>query len=107
MGEDFLKKVKGFSKTSVFHSNTNPYAAVAIAEMMAARSQEVGRHFRLSDTFIPMVDALGPEELNSVPEANQIELNFENDWTTYLRTTGLPACDFKCDPVPATTTLFS
>jgi hypothetical protein len=68
MGEDLLKKVKGFSSTSVFYSNTNTYASAAIAGMMAVRSQEIGRYFRVSDTFIPMLDALGPEELNSVPD---------------------------------------
>jgi hypothetical protein len=95
MGEDLLKKVKGFSSTSVFYSNTNTYAFAAIAGMMAARSQEIGRYFRVSDTFIPMLDALAPEELNSVPDDNQIELNFESDWITYLRTIGLPACGLK------------
>jgi hypothetical protein len=94
MGEDLLKKLKGCSNTAVFHSNTNPYASAAIAGMMAGRSQEAGRYFRVSDTFIPILAAL-PEQLNSVPDANQIELNFESDWTTYLRKTGLPACGLK------------
>jgi hypothetical protein len=95
MGEDLLKKLKEYSRTSVVHSNTNPYAAVAVAGMMAARSQEAGRYFRLSDTFVPMLAALAPEEHNSVPGANQIELDFKNDWIGYLRTTGLPACGLK------------
>lgn len=42
MGEDLLKKLKGFSRTFVVHSNTNLYAAVAVAGMIAARSQEAG-----------------------------------------------------------------
>ena len=95
MGEDLLKKLKGFSRTFVVHSNTNPYAAVAVAGMMAARSQEAGRYFRLSDTFVPMLETLAPEEHNSVPDANQIELDFKSDWIGYLRTTGLPACGLK------------
>ena len=95
MGEDLLKKLKDFSRTFVVHSNTNPYAAVAVAGMMAARSQEVGRYFCVSDTFVPMLDALAPEEHNSTPDANQIELDFKNDWIGYLRKIGLPACGLK------------
>jgi hypothetical protein len=95
MGEDLLKKLKGYSQTFVVHSNANPYAAVAVAGMIAGRSQQAGRYFRLSDTFVPMLDFLAPEELNSVPGANQIELDFNNDWIGYLRTTGFPACRLK------------
>jgi hypothetical protein len=36
-----------------------------------------------------------PDGIHWFPDANQIEVNFENDWTTYLRTTGLPACGLK------------
>jgi hypothetical protein len=95
MGEDLLKKLKGYSRTFVVHSNTNPYAAVAVAGMMAASSQASGRYFRLSDTFVPRLDARPPEEHNNVPDPNQIELDFKNDWIGYLRTTGLPACGLK------------
>jgi hypothetical protein len=95
MGDDLLKRLKGFSQTSVFHSNTNPYAAAAVAGMMAARSQEAGRYFRLSDTFVPMLDGHTPQERNTVPDANQIELDFRNDWIGYLRVAGLPVCGLK------------
>ena len=95
MGEDLLKELKGFSRTIVVHSNANPYAAVAVAGMLAGRSREAGRYFRLSDTFIPMVGALSPGKVMSVPDTKQIGLNFKDDWTTYLRKTGLPACVLK------------
>jgi hypothetical protein len=95
MSDEFLAKAKGSTRTFVIHSNANPYAAVAVAGMMAARSQEAGRYFRLSDTFVPMLEELAPEELNSVPAADQINLDFKNDWVAYLRTTGLPACGLK------------
>ncbi len=95
MGEDLLKKLKGFSRTFVVHSNTNPYAAVAVAGMMAARSQDAGRYFCVSDTFVPMLDALAPEDHNSSPDPNQINLNFKNDWIGYLRESALPACGLK------------
>ena len=95
MGEDLLKKLKGFSRTFVVHSNTNPYAAIAVAGMMAARSQEAGHYFCVSDTFVPMLEALAQEEHNSPPDAHQIELDFKSDWIGYLRTTGLPACGLK------------
>ena len=95
MGEDLLKKLKGFSRTFVVHSNTNPYAAIAVAGMMAARSQQAGRYFCVSDTFVPMLEALKPEEHNSPPDALQIELDFKNDWIGYLRKNGLPACGLK------------
>ena len=95
MGEDLLRKLKCFSRTSVVHSNTNPYAAVAVAGMMSARSQEAGRYFCVSDTFVPMLEALAPEEHNSLPDANQIKLDFKSDWIGYLHKTGFPACGLK------------
>jgi hypothetical protein len=95
MGDEFLAKTKGFSRTSVIHSNTNPYAAAAAMGMMAARSQEAGPYFRASDSFVAMVDGLAPEELNIDGAPNQIETDFKGDWVRYLRTTGLPACGLK------------
>jgi hypothetical protein len=95
MGEELLKKLKGFSRTFVVHSNTNPYAAVAVAGMMAARSQEAGHYFCVSDTFVPMLEALAPEEHLRPPDAHQIELDFKSNWIGYLRKTGLPACGLK------------
>ncbi|MFZ0306471.1 MAG: hypothetical protein WAL75_27545 [Terracidiphilus sp.] len=95
MGEDLLKKLKGFSRTFVVHSNINPYAAVAVAGMMAARSQEAGPYFCVLDQFVPMLEALPPEKRNSPPAAHQIELDFKSDWIGYLRITGLPACGLK------------
>jgi hypothetical protein len=95
MGEDLLRKLKRFSRTSVVHSNTNPYAAVAVAGMMAARSQEAGHYFCISDTFIPVLDALAPEEHNSPPDANQIKRDFKSDWIGYLHKAGFPACGLK------------
>jgi len=95
MGEDLLKKLKGFAGTFVIHSNANPYVAAAAMGMMAARSQEAGAYFRLSDTFVPMIEELAPEEINSVPAHDQIEVDFKSDWMAYLRTTGLPVCGLK------------
>ncbi len=95
MGDEFLAKTKGFSRTFVIHSNTNPYAAAAAMGMIAARSQEAGPYFRASDSFVPMVDGLAPEELNNDCAPNQIDTDFKGDWVRYLRTTGLPACGLK------------
>ena len=95
MGEEFLAKVKGFKRTFVIHSNANPYATAAVMGMMAARSQEAGPYFCLSDNFIPMVDGLASDEFNANPAPDQIDTDFKNDWVGYLRTTGLPACDLK------------
>jgi hypothetical protein len=95
MGEDFLKKAKGFTRTFVIHSNANPHAVAAAMGMLAARNHEAGAYFRPSDTFVPMVEGLAPEELNSVPGADQIDVDFKSDWVAYLRNTGLPACGLK------------
>jgi hypothetical protein len=95
MGEESLAKLKGFKRTSVIHSNENPYAAAAVMGMMAARSQEAGPYFRLSDNFVPMLDRLASEEFNAKPAPDQIDADFKNDWVGYLRTTGLPACGLK------------
>ena len=95
MGEEFLAEMKGFTRTLVIHSNANPYAAVAVVGMMAARSQEAGPYFRLSDNFVPMVDGLAAEEFNANASPDQIDADFKNDWVGYLQTTGLPACGLK------------
>jgi hypothetical protein len=79
MGDEFLAKAKGFSRTFVIHSNTNPYAAAAAMGMMAARSQEAGPYFRPSDSFVPMVDGLAREEPNADPAADQIDSDFKGD----------------------------
>jgi hypothetical protein len=95
MSEEFLAKVKGFSRTFVIHSGTNPYAAAAAMGMMAARSQEAGPYFRVSDRFVPIVDGLAIEENNIDSAPNQIDADFKSDWVAYLRSTGLPACDLE------------
>jgi hypothetical protein len=93
MSDEFLAKVKGFKGVFVVHSDTNPYAAAAAMGMMAARSQQAGRFFRLSDVLVPMVDGLATEEVNPGSAPDQIDTNFKGDWVSYLRNTGLPACD--------------
>ena len=95
MGDDFLSKVKGFTRTFIIHSKTNPYAAAAAMGMMAARSQEAGPYFRLSDSFVPMVDGLAAAELNADSVPDQIDLDFKSDWVAFLRMIGLPACGLK------------
>jgi len=95
MGEEFLAKVKDFKHIFVIPSNANPYAAAAVMGMTAARSQEVGPYFRLSDNFVPMVDGFVSEELNANAAPGQIDADFKNDWVGYLRTAGLPACGLK------------
>jgi hypothetical protein len=95
MGEDLLKKLKGSSRTFFVRSDTNPYAAAAMAGMMAARSQEAGRYFCVSDTFVPVLEALVPEEHNSPRDAHQIEFDFKSDWISYLRKTAFPACGVR------------
>jgi hypothetical protein len=95
MGEEFLAKAKGFSRTFLIHSNNNPYAAAAAMGMMAARSQEAGRYFRPSDSFVPQVAGLAAEEMNTDSSPDQIDTDFKGDWVDYLRTIGLPACGLK------------
>jgi hypothetical protein len=63
--------------------------------MMAARSQEAGRYFRVSDRFVPIVDGLAIEENNIDSAPNQIDTDFKSDWVAYLRSTALPACDLE------------
>lgn len=95
MSDEFLANVKGFSRTFVIHSNNNPYIAAAAMGMMAARSQETGPFFRVSDCFIPNVDNFAIEENNIDSSPSQIDVDFKNDWVTYLRSVALPACDLK------------
>jgi hypothetical protein len=95
MSDEFLAKVKGFKGVFVVHSHTNPYAAAAAMGMMAARSQESGPFFRLSDSFVPMVDDLAAAQINSGSAPDQIDTDFKSDWVGYVRMAGLPACGLE------------
>jgi hypothetical protein len=95
MVDEFLAKAKGFTRTFVIHSNTNPYAAAAAMGMMAGRSQEAGPYFQPLDTFVAMIDQLSPEEPNPTSAPDQIAVDFIADWVAYLRKAGLPACSLK------------
>lgn len=97
MSEELLTKLKGFSRTYVIHSNKNPYAAAAAMGMMAARSQEFGPYFRLSKSWIPRIEGGTQEETETQSSPGPIVLDFIADWVTYLRDTGLPACDLIYD----------
>jgi hypothetical protein len=78
--QELLAKLKGFSRTLVVHSNTNPYAAVAAMGQMAGRSQEAGRYFRPSETFVPLIDGLEAEQLNAGQQPDQLAVEFKDDW---------------------------
>jgi hypothetical protein len=95
MGNDFLAKAKGLTRTFVFHSNTNRYAAAVAAGMMAVRSQQAGPYFHVSDDFIAMVDGLEAEEPNPDSTPDQIEMSFKQDWINNLQKAGLAACGLK------------
>jgi hypothetical protein len=97
VSDELLTKLKGFSRTYIVHSNTNPYASAVAAGMMSARSQEAGPYFRPSDIFIPQVEALAAEEVNANSAPDQITADFKSDWIMNLRSTGLPACDLTYD----------
>jgi hypothetical protein len=92
---DRLAALKGFTRTYILHSNTNPYAAAAAAGMLSVRSQEAGPYFQLSNDFVPLVDLLPAEDANG--PADRIVADFENDWVMFLRTQGLPACGLIYD----------
>jgi len=62
---------------------------------MLGRSAEAGCFFRLSDSFVPMIDGLPLEEIDPGSGAGQIDVNFKEDWVGYLRRVALPACGLK------------
>jgi hypothetical protein len=95
--QELLTELKGFSRTFVVHSNTNPYAAVAAMGQMAARRQEAGPYFRPSETFVPLIDALEAEQVNTGNQPDQLTAEFKSDWVEYLRRTGLPTCGLSYD----------
>lgn len=92
MGDESLETLKGFSRTFVVHSNENPYAAAAAMAQMLARSREAGSYFRPSDAFVPSNLVCSSEEINNDSSPDQVDADFNGDWTAYLRITGLPAC---------------
>ncbi len=102
MGEEFLSKTKGNKGTYVIHSGAGAGAAAAVMGNIAARSQEEGSYFRLSDNFIPMVNGFASEEFDANTAPDQIDADFKNDWVGYLRTTGFPFCSLEykdsCSP---------
>ncbi|MBD9354789.1 hypothetical protein [Methylomonas albis] len=95
MDEEFLSKIKGNKNTLVIHSDAGACAAAAIMGNIAARGQEEGSYFRLSDDFIPTIDDFASREFDANIAIDQIDADFKNDWVGYLRTTGLPVCDLK------------
>jgi hypothetical protein len=107
VGDEFLSKVKGFKGVFVVHSNANPSAAAAAMGAMLARSKAAGAYFRVSDNFVPMIEADLAEESNSAMDGNQIEVDFKTDWVSYLRTTGLPAAglDYNDSEAPERNTV--
>lgn len=107
MGDEFLKKINGFSRTFVIRSKNGPLAAAAAMGMMSNRSQAVGSYFRVSDLFIPDVDILALSEDNIDSDPKQIEIDFKRDWVSYLRSTALPACgvEYKDSCTPSRNTI--
>jgi hypothetical protein len=100
MGEhEILHKLKGYSATYVVHSNANPHAAVAEMAVILGRSQEAGPYFQLSKPLIPMIEGSAAVDVNADAAEDPIAADFENDWVTYLRNTGLPSCDLTYDDV--------
>ena len=97
MSDKFLSKIKGFTRSFVIHSKDGPLAVAAAMGMMAARGQEAGSYFRISDLFIPDVDPVAMREHDIDSASDKIDANFKNDWVEYLRCTALPACDLKYD----------
>lgn len=94
---ELLTKLKGYNRTFVVHSNANSYAAAAAMGMMSARSQEAGHYFRPSESFIPLIDELTADEVDTDPAPGQIVVDFRNDWVMFLRDTGLLACGITYD----------
>ncbi len=97
MNEEYLSKIKGFTRTFVTHSKDGPLAAAAAMGKMAARCQEAGSYFRVSDLFIPNVEVVAMEELSIGSTPDQVDTDFKNDWVAHLRDTALPECELKYD----------
>ena len=91
-GFDSLRKLNGFTRTFVVHSNANPYAAVAAMSSMLARSQEEGNYFRTSDSFVPQVNTMSQAEVDSRADGKLLAIDLMRDWEEYLSRTALPSC---------------
>ena len=94
--DDLPSKLKGYKNTFAVHSNTNPYAAVAAMASMLGRGQEFGSYFQFSDQLIPAIE---PDDsaIMVASRLNTLRVDFKADWTSFLRNTGLPACDLQFD----------
>jgi len=94
--EDLPSKLKGYKNTFVVHSNSGPFAATAAMASMLGRGKEFGSYFRFSDQLIPAIESLDPADAVA-SEPNTLSADFKADWASFLRNTGLPACDLQFD----------
>ncbi|MGA7316348.1 MAG: hypothetical protein WBX22_20520 [Silvibacterium sp.] len=94
--DDVPSKLKGYKNTFVVHSNAGPFAATGAMASMLGRSQEFGSYFYFSDQLIPAIE---PDDsaVAAGSGANNLKVNFKADWASFLRNTGMPACDLQFD----------
>ena len=84
-----LKKLKGYTRTFVVHSNTSPYAAAAAMGTAVGRSRALGPYFHLSAERISGVQGKAGTGAVSELAPSGLKVDFRGDWEDFLRQTGM------------------
>jgi hypothetical protein len=92
-----LAKLKGYSRTFVVHSNTNPYAAAAAMGAAMGRSQQIGPYFNLLQTPNSGVASHDATATRCDLPSSEVNVDFIGDWSDFLRRKGLAVCGLSYD----------
>lgn len=92
-----LDKLKGYTRTFVVHSNTNPYAAAAAMGAATGRSQARGPYFHLAGERMFGVQFEAGTGSACELAASNLKVDFRGDWAEFLRQKGMAVCGLKYD----------
>jgi hypothetical protein len=96
--DGLLSKLKGYSRTFVVHSKTNPYAAAAAMGAAMGRSQRLGTYFNLSRNLYPRIE---PQTAATIPgplAGDGVSVDFIADWSDFLAQKGMATCGLNYNP---------
>src|ERR1700678_678379 len=95
-----LAKLKGHTRTSVVHSNANPYAAAAAMGAAMGRSERAGAYFNLLQKSSFEVQAQAATAAVCDLASTDVKVDFVGDvgdWSDFLRQKGMAICGLKHD----------
>ena len=92
-----LDKLKGYTRTFVVHSNTNPYAAAAAMGAAMGQSQARGPYFHLAAARKSAVQSEAGTDGACESAPTNLASDFRGDWAEFLRQEGMTTRGLKYD----------